>query len=51
MMSPTVVDAGGRVYHVASPLIALVAEVPVSTSCGSHLSEDVTRLLEREADC
>ena len=27
MLSTTAVDAGGRVYHVSSPLIALVAEV------------------------
>jgi hypothetical protein len=27
MMATTAVDAGRRVYHVSSPLIALVAEV------------------------
>lgn len=40
MLSTTAVDAGGRVYHVSSPLIALVAEVPISTSYDYHMSEE-----------
>ena len=49
MTTKTVVGAGGRVSRSSSPLIALIAEV-LATSCGYHMSEDVIKLLERDAD-
>jgi hypothetical protein len=45
----TVVCAGRRVYRSTSPLIALIAEV-LATSCGYRMSEEVIKLLERDAD-
>ena len=49
MTTKTVVCAGRRVSRSSSPLIRLVAEV-LATSCGYHMSEDVIKLLERDAD-
>jgi hypothetical protein len=45
----TVVCAGRRVYRSTSPLIALIAEV-LATSCGYRMSEEVIKLLERDAE-
>jgi hypothetical protein len=45
----SVVCAGRRAYRSSSPLIVLIAEV-LATSCGYHMSEDVIKLLERDAD-
>jgi hypothetical protein len=41
--------AGRRVYRSSSPLIELIAEV-LATSCGYHMSAEVIKLLERDAD-
>jgi hypothetical protein len=49
MMSTTAVCAGRRVSCSSSPLIRLVAEV-LATSCGYQMSEEVSKLLERDAE-
>ena len=45
----SMVGAGRRVSRSSSPLIRLVAEV-LATSCDYHMSEDVSKLLERDAE-
>ncbi len=49
MTTKTVVDASRRVSRSSSPLIMLIAEV-LATSCGYQMSEDVSKLLERDAE-
>ena len=49
MTTRTVVCAGRRVYRSSSPLIMLIAEV-LATSCGYQMSEEVIKLLERDAE-
>ena len=49
MTTKTVVCAGRRVSRSSSPLIRLIAEV-LATSCDYHMSEEVSKLLERDAD-
>lgn len=49
MTTKTVVHADRRVSRASSPLIALIAEV-LATSCDYHMSEEVIKLLERDAD-